>query len=217
MFSPSFFPYPRSFAHINRSNPSTTWGGKYESQCVSSINCPPCSNILLGDSHWERLARPAHSSLLQDHLPDWINLGIGGDRAEHVAWRALYGSCPDAPANIILWVGTNNLKNTMTQKEITSTANTIINLVGSLLKHYPSASIGVIGMLPQKNLMRDEAGQQINNMLKFRLPASVKFIPPPFNHWNPIYFFDDVHLKHQGYIKLFNSTHFKQFTNSTHT
>ena len=149
MFSPCLSPSPRPFNHTNRSNPSITWGGKYENQCTQSINLPPNANILLGDSHLERLARPAHSSLLQEHLPDWINFGIGGDRVEHVAWRALHGACPDSPANILLWMGSNNLQAALRHDSIESTANTIINLVRSVHYHFYSTNIQWLGSCPK--------------------------------------------------------------------
>ena len=208
MLSPCIPPTPRSFNHTNRSNNLVTWGGKYESQCVTSINIPTSSNILLGDSHFERLARPAHSSLLQDHLPNWVNFGIGGDRAEHVAWRALHGSCPDKPANILFWMGSNNLNAAASFQGAKSAANTILNAVRSIQSNYPSTKISMIGILPQRCAKRTEAGMQINNILKFRLPPSVTFIASPFEHWNSTYFSDDVHLNTKGYEVLFKSQHF---------
>ena len=187
MHNPSLSPTPRSFNHINKSNNLLTWGGKFESHCTTSLLLPPKSNILLGDSHFERLSRPAHSSLLQVHLSDWVNFGIGGDRVEHVAWRALHGSCPEEPANILLWMGSNNINAAATFSNIRSTANTITNTVRSFQFSHPSTKISVIGILPQQCAAKTEAVIQINNILKFQLPASVTFIPSPFDHWDSRY------------------------------
>ena len=74
---PSIAPTPRNFAHTNQSNPNTTWGGKFERQCMLATK--PDNNFLIGDSHLERLSRPALSSLFQQHLSNWHNFGIGGD------------------------------------------------------------------------------------------------------------------------------------------
>ena len=186
MHNPCLSPTPRSFNHINKSNNLLTWGGKYESHCITSLYLPANSNVLLGDSNFERLSRPAHSSLLQDHLPDWINFGIGGDRVEHVAWRALHGSCPEEPANILLWMGSNNINAAATFSRMRSTANTITNTVRSLQLLYPSTKISVIAIMPQQCAAKTKAGMQINNIVKFQLPASVTFIPSPFPQWDRI-------------------------------
>ena len=85
-------------------------------------------DFLIGDSHLERLSRPALSSLFQQHLSNWHNFGIGGDRVEHVAWRLQHGACPDAPGKVLLWMGTNNIKNN-NSKELETIANTICNTV----------------------------------------------------------------------------------------
>ena len=217
MINPCLSPTPRSFNHINLSNNSLTWGGKYELQCVASITLHPGSNVMLGDSNLERLSRPALSSLLQAHFPNWVNFGIGGDRVEHVTWRALHGSCPDAPDNILLWMGSNNLRNVSSSKDAKTIANSIINSVRSLLIRNPQTHFSVVGIMPQRSTSRTEAGKQINNILNFQLPASVSFIPSPFEHWSPTYFTDDVHLNMHGYNFLFNSTHFKSLIQSTHT
>jgi len=111
-------------------------------------------------------------------------------------------------------MGSNNLSAAANYKGTHTAANTILNAVTLFQSMYPSAKISVIGVLPQRCEKRTEAGIQINNILKFRLPPSVNFIQSPFDHWNPTYFSDDVHLNSQGYIFLFNTTHFKSFISS---
>ena len=179
MFShPSIAPTPRNFAHINQSNPNTTWGGKFERQCMLATK--PDKNFLIGDSHLERLSRPALSSLFQQHLSNWHNFGIGGDRVEHVAWRLQHGACPDAPGKVLLWMGTNNIKNN-NSKELETIANTICNTVSFISNKFPQSKIAVIGLLPQKDPNKTRAASRINNILKFRLPSTTLYITPPFS------------------------------------
>ena len=107
---PTIEPSPRRFHHFNHSNPSSSWGDKFELQCVHS-NSPKQINFLIGDSHIERLSSlPALSSLFQRHFSGWLNHGIGGDRIENVAWRLAHGSAPSNPGKAILCMGTNNLR-----------------------------------------------------------------------------------------------------------
>ena len=113
------------------------------------------------------------NAIKDDNEPDWINFGIGGDRVEHVAWRALHGSCPEEPANILLWMGSNNINAAATFSRMRSTANTITNTVRSLQLLYPSTNISVIAIMPQQCAAKTKAGMQINNIVKFQLPACV--------------------------------------------
>ena len=99
---PSIAPTPRNFAHTNQSNPNTTWGGKYERQCM----------LVTKLFDWRfSLLTPALSSLFQKHLSNWHNFSIGGDKVEHVAWQLQYDACPNAPGKVLIWMGTNNIKN----------------------------------------------------------------------------------------------------------
>jgi len=88
-------------------------------------------------------------------------------------------------------MGSNNLNAAASFQGAKSAANTILNAVRSIQSNYPSTKISMIGILPQRYAKRTEAGMQINNLLKFRLPPSVTFIASPFEHWNSTYFSDD--------------------------
>lgn len=59
------------------------------------------------------------------HVADWdsqlaplhcLNFGIGGDRTEHVLWRAMNGELDNINAKVVvIWCGTNNHGNSPEQ------------------------------------------------------------------------------------------------------
>jgi len=61
---------------------------------------PALTNVVQANSRiWERVFAQMHS----------LNFGIGGDRVEHVLWRAENGELEGlSPKVIVLLVGTNN-------------------------------------------------------------------------------------------------------------
>ena len=67
----------------------------------------PATTVLLGNSLIQNFV---HHSNLVKRLGSTANLGIGGDKIEHVLWRVKNGSFPKDCRFVILHVGTNNLK-----------------------------------------------------------------------------------------------------------
>ena len=118
---------PRSFNHVNKSNPQLTWGSKYELHCLQSLENVPL-NCMIGDSHIERLSRPLLLPLSQAMLRGWRNYAIGGDKAEKVLWRVKNGGFAANPQKVIVMSGSNNL-DTGNSKNISMTVNTIIETV----------------------------------------------------------------------------------------
>ena len=176
--SSSLDPTPRDFSHTNISNPSRSWGDKFESHCLAGAN-PSRKNCLIGDSFVERLGtRPALRLLCQEYFPDWENYGIGGDRTQHVQWRVDHGGYPERPGKTVYMCGSNNLK-TCNTKEASTIANSILATIRNLQTMHPSSELCVLGILPRENNAKCRAAHTINNILSFKLPASVKFVPPP--------------------------------------
>ena len=142
-------PSPREFCHTNRSNPSLSWGDKYERHCIAGTN-PEKQDVLIGDSHLERLSRPALSTLSQNRFASWTNCSIGGDRAEHILWRVQHGGFPSNPRRAVLCSGSNNIRNG-SHKHATQIADTILQTVSHLISTYPSIDLTVLGILPREN------------------------------------------------------------------
>ena len=208
--SPFLEPTPRDFAHTNRSNPSICWGGKFEKHCIAGVS-PARQNCLVGDSFIERLAtRPDLLPLHHEYFPNWLNLGIGGDRAQHAQWRIDHGGFPDNPGRVLYMCGSNNIRSS-NSKEASAIAHTILATITNIQSAHPSSELTVVGILPRENDAKCRAAEVINSILSYKLPASVNFIQPPkvlFSNGlpNDIYFeTDNIHLNLCGYKVLLNS------------
>ena len=97
------------------------------------------------------------------------NMGIGGDRTQHVLWRLDHGNVDNiSPKLVVLMIGTNNSnREDNTAEEI---ADGIKAIVGKLRTKLPSTKILVLGIFPrgeQPNPQRDK------NALASRMAAEV--------------------------------------------
>ena len=208
---PLIAPSPRDFSHVNISNPSKSWGGKFETHCVAGLSSAR-QDCLVGDSSIERLStRDDLLPLFHEHFPNYLNLGIGGDRAQHVQWRIENGGFPDYAGRVVYSCGSNNIKSS-NYKETAKIANTILATIMNMQSAHPSSELFVIGILPRENNAKCRAADTINDILMFKLPASVKFVRSPEVFLNSkglpheLYFeSDNVHLNRGGYEVLLNS------------
>ena len=193
------------FSNTIRLN-NLTWGEQFDQHRALSLSHAP-TDCLLGDSHVERLFRPPLLPLSQQRLPGWKNLGIGGDKAQHILWRAQQGGLPHNLRRIIIFSGSNNI-GAGNSKSCCLTANTIIMTIQHLLITHPHAQIALVGIMPQANIKKCESAIIVNNIVKHKLPHSVLYIPPPTvftntdSSQNSRYFQDDVHLNSLGYSVL---------------
>ena len=207
---------PRNFDHVNLSQLSQSWGQKFHRHQVLCNNSSP-QNCIIGDSHFERLSRTCFSHLYQENFPGWLNLGIGGDRIENIAWRTQHGGLPTSPAKVILCGGTNNFRWQPNVKQSIIIANTINDLAWDLIEKYKNIKLAVVGILPRKEHNKCEQADTINNILKHQLPSQVTFIKPPDSlyggegNYNAEFYQDDVHLNTKGYHELLHSPPFHPF------
>ena len=162
--SPFLEPTPRDFAHTNRSNPSICWGGKFEKHCIAGVS-PARQNCLVGDSFIERLAtRPDLLPLHHEYFPNWLNLGIGGDRAQHAQWRIDHGGFPDNPGRVLYMCGSNNIRSS-NSKEASAIAHTILATITNLQFAHPSSELTVVAILTRENDAKCQAAEVINSIL----------------------------------------------------
>ena len=121
------------------------------------------TSVLIGDSIASGLQRyPEVRKLLQKH--GILNLGIGGNRTQHVLWRVEKLNLPNTLRYCIIHCGTNNLDKD-TPEEI---ANAII-LIGLLIKEKcNNAKIVITGLLPRDNKwsFRRKRIAEVNENLK---------------------------------------------------
>ena len=134
-----------------------TWGDKFRHH-KSICGSPTPMNCIIGDSHFERLSRLCHLSLQAEHLPNFVNLGIGGDKLQNIIWRAQWGGMPTNPHKVILCAGTNNIKSTSTW-EAQLIASSIVDFTRYLLKTYPYIQLVVNGPSANERATQEQAGR----------------------------------------------------------
>ena len=80
-----------------------------EAQKTHCTQQPRVHCIIIGDSIVANFSKH-YPDLWDNDFPYTVNLGIGGDRIQHVWWRILNGGIPAYVPNILIHVGTNNLQ-----------------------------------------------------------------------------------------------------------
>ncbi len=114
------------------------------------------SMVLIGDSitqGWEGAGKNAVKGI--EKFGGLLNLGIGGDRTQHVLYRiadggrlaklARDGESPTAPAWVVLLIGTNNLNSDTPEQ----TSEGIIACVRAIRAALPASRVLVLGVLPR--------------------------------------------------------------------
>lgn len=112
--------------------------------------------VLIGDSitqGWEAAGKDAIKEL--NRFGEVLNLGIGGDRTQHVLYRIADGSrlarlsrtgeSPTAPAWVVLLIGTNNLNSDSPEQ----TSEGIIACVRAIRATLPTSRVLIVGILPR--------------------------------------------------------------------
>ena len=99
--------YFRNFTNF-RSGRSANWINTHLKHC-SRLNNKSFDTILIGGSLIAGLARYRKAWNKFFKLLNTFSCGIGGDRAQHVLWRAHDLHCFSSLRNVIILCGTNNL------------------------------------------------------------------------------------------------------------
>ncbi|MGK0188005.1 MAG: lysophospholipase L1-like esterase [Verrucomicrobiales bacterium] len=123
--------------------------------------------VFIGDSitqGWEG----AGAKVWQERYSPWnaVNLGIGGDRTQHVLWRLDNGNLEGIqPKAAVVMIGTNN------SNGIDNTAGQIVDgvtaIVQRLRKQVPDTKVLVLGIFPRGENINEQRGKllQINQVL----------------------------------------------------
>ena len=103
--------------------------------------------IFIGDSitqGWEGSGREVWAEFYGDRSA--VNLGIGGDRTQHVLWRLAHGNIEGiTPKAAVIMIGTNNSRDN-TPQEI---ADGITRIVKVLRKELPETKILLLAVFPR--------------------------------------------------------------------
>lgn len=103
--------------------------------------------IFIGDSitqGWERAGKTVWEEFYAKR--NAVNLGIGGDRTQHVLWRLDHGNVEGiSPKLAVLMIGTNN-SGTNTSEQIAAGIEAIVD---KLKKKVPETKVLILGIFPR--------------------------------------------------------------------
>jgi beta-glucosidase len=112
--------------------------------------------IFLGDSITDGWRRGEQFKLQQERWGkyNFLNLGIGGDRTEHVLWRLDHGEVDGLkPKAVMLMIGTNNLGNGQSPED---TILGVTAIVKELREKLPDSKILLLAVFPRGNKPDDK-------------------------------------------------------------
>ena len=122
--------------------------------------------IFIGDSitqGWEGAGKDVWQQFYADR--NAVNLGIGGDRTQHVLWRLENGNIEGiSPKLAVVMIGTNNSGDNSAQE----IAEGIEAIVEKLRKELPETKILLLGIFPRgadENDPRRKVNQQTNEII----------------------------------------------------
>lgn len=122
------------------------WMKRHES-FNERIKQGPVDLIFLGDSitqGWERAGKEVWDKFYTRR--NAVNLGIGGDRTQHVLWRLDHGNVDGiSPKLAVLMIGTNN-SGSNTPEQI---ADGVAAIVKKLREKLPQTKVLVLGIFPR--------------------------------------------------------------------
>jgi beta-glucosidase len=115
--------------------------------------------LLIGDSitqGWERAGKPVWDEYYTKR--NAVNLGIGGDRTQHVLWRLDHGNIDGIkPKLAVLMIGTNN-SGTNTSEQIAAGVKAIVEKLRTKL---PDTKVLVLAIFP-RGADKDDAKRKVN-------------------------------------------------------
>ncbi len=170
---------------------------------------PDTELIFIGDSitqGWER----AGSRIWKDSFDTFrpLNLGIGGDRTEHILWRLENGNVDNiAPRTAVVMIGTNNFGGGEDGPD--EVLRGVVAVVESLHQRLPNTRILLLDIFPRGDAFNATRGDilQVNQALQSRYDGDVDVQFLPIGH---VFLEDDgtigssimpdaLHLSEEGY------------------
>ncbi len=162
---------------------SDVWWMKRHAQMNKNVEAAGerCSVVFVGDSitqGWEG----AGAKVWENHIKelDAINLGISGDRTEHVLWRFEHGKLKGiTPKVAIVMIGTNNFgyRQDSTQEVLEG----VVAVVEKLKQDVPGILVMLLDIFPRGEVFNEMRGNilQVNQSLqaKYKNQKNVIFFP----------------------------------------
>lgn len=112
--------------------------------------------VFLGDSITDGWRGRGGAEVWKEHFGPLhpINLGIGGDRTQHVLWRIQHGELEGyKPKAFVIMIGTNNMGSN-SEQQIADGNKAIIDEIN---KQHPDAKILLLGIFPRNVNNRDKS------------------------------------------------------------
>ncbi len=128
---------------------------------------PPAQIVFVGDSITEGWEGAGREIWEQSFAPlGAVNLGVGGDRTEHVLWRL--AEAPLARLNpklVVLLIGTNNLGHGRDNAD--GTLAGVKQVISTIRTQVPNARLAVMAIFPRGDRMNAMRGDllQVNQAL----------------------------------------------------
>ena len=124
----------------------------------------PVDLLFVGDSITDAWRRGEQHKLFTErwgkHNP--LNLGIGGDRTQHVLWRLENGEVEGIkPKAIVLMIGTNNLGN---KESVQDTIAGVKAVVASLRSKLPESKLLLLAVFPRGEKPDNKFREQIKEV-----------------------------------------------------
>jgi lysophospholipase L1-like esterase len=182
-------------------------GAQRSAQIGTQIAQSHAQLVFLGDSitdGWTSVGGAVWERFYAGRAP--INMGVGGDRTEHVLWRIERQDFPRLGARVIvLMIGTNNMY-ASTPAEIAAGVDAVVQ---ALHARVPAAAVVLLAIFPRGELEADPLRQRVaetNRLLRsLRLPRNAVYLDigksflEADGRISPETMPDALHLSAQGY------------------
>ncbi len=154
---------------------------------------------------WERAGREVWEEYYGERKA--LNLGIGGDRTQHVLWRLENGNADGiSPGVTVVMIGTNNSGlDRNTTAEMLEGVTAVVDRIGEV---WPETKILLLGIFPRSRHFDEQRGKicQVNQVLRLRddgervffLEVGYRFLAPDGSIPEAV-MPDALHLSADGY------------------
>ena len=184
------------------------WMKRHEAYNQTIKNHQDAQLLFIGDSITDAWSGPGKEAWNKHFAPrKAVNLGIGGDRTQHVLWRLENGNIDGVkPKAAVVMIGTNNSNgNDHTAEEI---ADGIKAIVAKLRKELPETKVLLLAIFPrgekpnpqrEKNAKASKLASEVaDGKMVHYLDIGEKFLEPDSSLSKEI-MPDRLHLSQKGY------------------
>jgi lysophospholipase L1-like esterase len=140
------------------------WVTRHESFLRDASNAAPVELVFLGDSitdGWRNRGSNIWNQIYAPRRP--LNLGISGDRTEHVLWRIAQGELDGLhPKALVLMIGTNNSgkeKNGQPRNTVPQIVEGVQAVVAAVRAKLPATKILLLGVFPRGTFDNEQRAQ----------------------------------------------------------